>query len=244
MRWNDKFMNKCKEISENSDNKFRINLVPKLLQTYVDDMKNIVEELPPGAEYDGIDKTIKINKDKIDHDMKIPSDKRTFLILKEIANEIDPDIQMTIEVPSDNIDGKLPYLDTKIWLNYEDENFPRGKILSKHYRKPETAKVGIQIETAISARNQRTANTQELIRVLRNCSKDLHDEELNECLNDSMKQLQNSGYDKEYRKQILIAATKGFEKQKNADKQGIRTLYRPKGYNKIEQKEDKAGRMV
>ena len=59
-----------------------------------------------------------------------------------------------------------------------------------------------------------------------------------------MKQLQNSGYDKEYRKQILIAATKGFEKQKNADKQGIRTLYRPKGYNKIEQKEDKAGRMV
>ena len=206
-------------------------------------MKNIVEELPPGAEYDGINKKININVDKINTDKMIPGDRRTFLVLKEIANEIDPDIKMTIEVPSDNNDGNLPYLDTKIWLEYGDENYPRGKLITKHYRKPMTAKVGIQVETAISARDQRTSNRQEVIRVMRNCSKDLPEDELKECLNDSMKQLQNSGYDKEYRAQILTAATKGFEKQKIADAQGVRPLYRPKGYMKKERLEEKKAKI-
>ena len=111
MRWNEKFIKKCKEISENSDKDYKINIVPKLIQTYVDDQKNIVKELPAGAEYDGENKKIKINVEKILSDTKIPSDRRTFQILKEIANEIEPDIQMTIEVSSDHKDGKLPYLD-------------------------------------------------------------------------------------------------------------------------------------
>ena len=48
MRWNDKFLKKCKDITENSED---INIVPKLLQTFVDDSKNVVNELPPGAQY-------------------------------------------------------------------------------------------------------------------------------------------------------------------------------------------------
>ena len=66
MRWNDKFVIKCRHISENSEDK--INLVPKLLQTYVDDQKNIVEESPPGAEYDALNKKITINEEKVETD--------------------------------------------------------------------------------------------------------------------------------------------------------------------------------
>ena len=168
MRWKGNFLKRCNELSDNSDKNDMVNLVPKLIQTYVDDQKNIVDELPPGAEYDSNRKEIKINEEKTVSEQKIQGDRRTFMILREIANEIYPDIQMTIEVPSDHKDGKLPYLDLKIWLENGSDNFSREKIISKHYRKPMTAKVGIQKETAISARNQRTANTQELIRVMRN----------------------------------------------------------------------------
>ena len=48
MRWNYKFKNLCKEITENSDN---IDIVAKLLQTYVDDTKIVAKEVPAGARY-------------------------------------------------------------------------------------------------------------------------------------------------------------------------------------------------
>ena len=46
-----------------------------------------------------------------------------------MANSIDKNIQVTIEVPSDNPDNKLPFLDTKIWMEYGDINHPQGKIM-------------------------------------------------------------------------------------------------------------------
>ena len=70
--------------------------------------------------------------------------------------------------------------------------------------------------------------------MLRNCHEDLPKEELQEILSDNMKQLQNSGYDKDYRIEILKSAFSGFEKQKAADRNGQTPLYRPRGYKKIE----------
>ena len=54
-----------------------------MLQTFVDDCKNIVKELPVGAEIDITNKKITINKDKIETDKNIPGDKRTFEIIKK-----------------------------------------------------------------------------------------------------------------------------------------------------------------
>ena len=65
--------------------------------------------------------------EKIENDKNIPGDKRTFEVLKTIANSIDEDIQVTIEVPSDNTDNKLPFLDTKIWIEHGDKNSHRVK---------------------------------------------------------------------------------------------------------------------
>ena len=50
------------------------------------------------------------------------SDRRTFSILTMIANEVDEDIVMSAEVPSDFESKKLPFLDTQMWME-ED----RGK---------------------------------------------------------------------------------------------------------------------
>ena len=54
-----------------------------------------------------------------------------------------------------------------------------------------------------------------------------------------MKKLQNSGYSEQYRREILLAAKKGFKKQKEADRKGERPLYRPKNYKKLERVEEK-----
>ena len=85
-----------------------------------------------------------------------------------------------------------------------------------------TAKVGVQIESALSDKVKRTINTQDTIRVLRNCHEDLPEDELNEILSENMKKLQNSGYPEQYRREILISALKGFEKQKEADRSGYK----------------------
>ena len=62
-------------------------------------------------------------------------------------------------------------------MEYKDPKYPQGKLMHIHYAKPMVAKVGIQIKSAISKREQRTINTQEMIRVMRNCQQDLPEEE-------------------------------------------------------------------
>ena len=227
MRWNEKFEKLLKTITENSDG---IDANPDMLQTYVDDLKSVMKELPPGAEFDSEATKIVINRNKIEDDLKIPSDRRTFEVLKNIANTIDKDVQFTVDVPSDSKDNKMAFLDTKCWMEYGDKNHPQGKIMHQHYVKPMTAKVGVQIESALSDKVKRTINTQDTIRVLRNCHEDLPEDELNKILSENMKKLQNSGYPEQYRREILISALNGFEKQKEADRNGLTPLYRPKGY--------------
>ena len=71
--------------------------------------------LPPGSELDTELLRITINKDKIESDEKVPSDRRTMQIISNLTNTIHPDIKTTFDVPSDFPDNKMLYLDTKVW---------------------------------------------------------------------------------------------------------------------------------
>ena len=48
------------------------------------------------------------------------ADSRTFRELRQLGNSIDPDINMKEDIPSKNEDGKLPVLDTKVWVEREE----------------------------------------------------------------------------------------------------------------------------
>ena len=102
---------------------------------------------------------------------------------------------MTIDVPTDHPEtgNRLPFLDTMIWMDYNDEDCPQGKLMHKHFSKPMASKLRIQAESAISEREKRTIYTQGLIRCLRNCHKDLPKEEVDEVLSNEMKAMENSG---------------------------------------------------
>ena len=56
-------------------------------------------------------------------------------MLKDIANDVLPDIQMEEDYPSKNSDGKMPILDMKVWQDSQE-----GFILFQQYQKPMASK--------------------------------------------------------------------------------------------------------
>ena len=72
------------------------------------------------------------NKEKEEEENNSTEDERTMKVVKEIANSMDPKVQMTIDVPSKHEDQRVPMLYVKAWL---DES--KGKeIYYLFYEKP------------------------------------------------------------------------------------------------------------
>ena len=77
---------------------------------------------------------------------------------------------------------------------------------------------------------KRTTLTQELIRRLLNCSKELSCKTKRKHLDNFMQLLKNSGYSEAFRLEILNSGLKGFDKILKAEREGTRPMYRPKGW--------------
>ena len=77
---------------------------------------------------------------------------------------------------------------------------------------------------------KRTTLTQELIRRLLNCSKELPCRSKAKHLTDFMQLLKNSGYSETFRLEILHSGLKGYNKILCAERDGVRPVYRPKGW--------------
>ena len=77
---------------------------------------------------------------------------------------------------------------------------------------------------------KRTTLTQELIRRLLNCSKELPCRSKAKHLTDFMQLLKNSGYSEAFRAEILKSGLKGYNKILSAERDGVRPMYRPKGW--------------
>ena len=75
---------------------------------------------------------------------------------------------------------------------------------------------------------KRTTLTQELIRRLLNCRKELSCKLKQKHLNRYMQMLKNSGYEAKFRAEVLRAGRAGYRKISAADKAGQRPLYRHK----------------
>ena len=79
---------------------------------------------------------------------------------------------------------------------------------------------------------KRTTLTQELIRRLLNCSKELSCEVRRRHLNNYMQLLKNSGYCEKFRAEVLRSGLQGYSKIVAAEKEGRRPVYRPKDWQK------------
>ena len=104
--------------------------------------------------------------------------------MTSIANTIDSSIKMEASVPSDFANKKLPLLNTQVWI----ENTKEGpQVRYEFYEKPMATRLLVDKESAIGERERRTIHTQGLIRVIRNCHEDLHENELNKSIENYLK---------------------------------------------------------
>ena len=100
------------------------------------------------------------------------------------------------------------------------------------YCKPMASKRVMSEASAAPLSQKRTVLTQEGIRRLLNCSVELPWAIKAKHLSNFMQKLRNSGYGYKFRKEILLSVLSGYRKIREAAQQGIRPLYRRRGWNK------------
>ena len=152
--------------------------------------------------------------------------------VKTEGNNIHPSIQIEVDFPSKYDDNKMPILDLKVWV----EN---NKVKHEFYQKSVSSKSMIHQRTAMPIDKKRTIITQEILRVMTRCSPDLEWDKVIPHLNNTMKRLQYSGYNKRFRCEVLKSAIHAYKTIRDKDKNGIQPLYRTRSWKKEEREKEK-----
>ena len=148
--------------------------------------------------------------------------------LHDIANNIVEDIVMTVDLPENFEDKKLPILDMKVWLGEED-----GRIYYQHFEKPTSSKLVISSRSAHSGTCKRSVHINELVRRMSNTSQRLDwTEHVAPVLTEYMRRMMAAGYKENYRKNILQNAISIFniklQKSNEKKKEGKKKLRKRK----------------
>ena len=191
----------------------------KMYERYVDDSNQVARVPPHGFKLDR--ERMKLVPDhNNDGGGEKEDDERLAEILKEIANSVMPCIQMEADWPSKNEDGKLPILDLKVWTN------DKGDILYTHYEKPMSSKSILHIKSAHTESCKRSVHTQEVLRRLLNCSKQLDwESEIAPVVTEYMYRMKLAEYRESYRKSILKSALHIYEQKQKDEEEGIRPIF-------------------
>ena len=107
------------------------------------------------------------------------------------------------------------------------------------YAKPMAPSTIILESSAQPLGQKHTTLTQELIRRLLNCRKELGCDIKQKHLNRYMQSLKNSGYSESFRAEILKSGLAGYDKILTADRLGQRPLYRLKKWRTSSRRLDK-----
>ena len=175
-----------------------------------------------------------VHDDLIAEDLCFPADKRTITEVAKMGSSIHVMIQLTSDCPSENQSSKMPVLDLACWISEED-----GTLNWTHYRKP-MANFNVMMEfSAMPLKVKRTSLTQEVIRILRNCRKELPWEEKAEHLSDLAARMKASGYSEKFRCEIINAGLRGYEKMSQIEESGGRPINRLRSDNASERKQEK-----
>jgi len=211
-----------------------IGLNTKLYERYVDDINVGVEAIEIGSRFSN--GTITINEKSKEEDKNTEKDERTMKIIKQIGDSIHPSIQLEVDYPSNNEDRKLRILDLKVWIERIGE---QRLIVYEHYSKEVSSKAVINAKSAMSENTKRTILSQEMLRIMTHCSRNLPDKIRNSHINEMMKRIQSSGYNKEKRYDIINSALRAYGKLLEKERNEERPLHRPKDWNRGNRTKDK-----
>ena len=124
------------------------------------------------------------------NEKNVPEDERTMMVVRDIANSIDPMIKMTIDVPSKYEDKKVSMLDTKVWLS-EGNN---KEIYYIFYEKPTKNQYVISKDSAMPINKKIQTLGQEIFRRLHNTKAEIDWEVKVRILEKIMAEVKASGY--------------------------------------------------
>ena len=172
-----------------------LGLVVLLYLRYVDDISVVMPPIKPGWFYSREHNSLRFDPE---HEYaQMPGDKRTMLVLRDIANTVDPNLSFTVDCPSMNQNGRLPILDLQFWVE--------GETLLRHgfYKKPMAPERTIMAESAISQGTKRATLFAEGIRRLSAMDSYTTKAERNLVLGKFMNALRISGYGQPVRQDVL-----------------------------------------
>ena len=159
-------------------------------------------------------------------------------LFKQIGNGIHKSIQLEIDYPEKHEDKKMPLLDVKVWM-MERNDRNKKVIMYEHYRKEMASRMKIHQRSAIPYRDKMNILTQEVIRTLKNCSRELPWEEKAKQLEETSLMMQFSGYNATFRKAVIQSGLKAYRKMEERDRRGITPLHRPREWKKTEREKIK-----
>ena len=127
-----------------------------MIKRYVDDLNAILKVQKPGTRYNHEEEKLEIVEDQIEEDREREVDEITMKIFGDIANSIDPAIQVEIDFPSKKPDKMMPILDMKMTM---DNN---NMVKYKFYRKPQSNKYTMMERSALSSKTKRSTLTSQV----------------------------------------------------------------------------------
>ena len=89
---------------------------------------------------------MKFVEEKVQEDSILEDDRKTALVIKDIANSVHPMIQMEEDFPSNHSEGKLPILDLKCSIEMI--------VKFEHYEKPTASKLVLSAKSVLPMRQR------------------------------------------------------------------------------------------
>ena len=168
----------------------------------------------------------------VEEDEEVQADMRTMREVVRMGNSLSDMIQLTGDCPSANENGKMPLLNTQVWV---EEN----KLLHENYRKPMANPLTMLAMSAMPANMKRTVLTQEVVRIRRNISLELPWDTTVKHLNDFSQRMRASGYSEKYRFEIIKSGVEGFDKMIDEENKGGRPINQRRTWNQDQRQKKK-----
>ena len=182
------------------------------------------------------------NQIAANEDRGLEADERAMRLFQSVANSIHPSIKMEIDCPSRHQDCKFPILDLKVWRERKERGVQpqsENRILLEFYSKEVSSAAVINARSALSWSSKRTILTQEVLRILLNCSTELPWQVFVDHVNHMMLHLQYSGYNQRSRTEVIQYALHGYNNILRLDVSGEKPTCRPRSWRQMERAQEK-----
>jgi hypothetical protein len=210
-----------------------------LYKRYIDDQNVVIEALKTGQKYDP--ELGEIVQDPAAEEDNRSSEERTFEAVRLIGDSVNHMIQLTVDHPEKNENGRVPILDLEVWMIRDSNGFQ--KILYSFYEKPMKSQFTLMKDSAVSMQTKRNSLTQEAKRRLRNCHEDVPKEEVAEILSEFAQKLKNSGYREKFRCEIIKAGVMAHKELMKLSESGEKPMFRSRNHDKAKRKRAKQAKV-